>query len=182
MGGSTWSAQFSPDGRHLAIANISEDPDSSGLTVWAIESRSTGEPEAGFSANLVRSLPGRFRSLAFSPDSRTVACVDRARGYDLLVWDIGGTSEPRRLATNLVRFPGFLSFSPDGRKLWTRRADGAVVTVDVATGTQTASVSTIGAGGAMSRGRCQIRQWAGLCVGRGPLGSPNRPPALLFAR
>jgi eukaryotic-like serine/threonine-protein kinase len=151
VGGSTWSAEFSPDGRYLAIANISEDPDSSGLTVWAIESRGNGEPEAGFSANLVRSLPGRFRRLAFSPDSRTVACVDGARGYDLLVWDIGSTSEPRRLATNLVRFPGLLSFSPDGRKLWTRRADGAVVTVDVLTGTQTASVSTIGAGGVMSR-------------------------------
>ena len=150
VGGSTWSAQFSPDGRHLAIANISEDPASSGLTVWAIEPRSTGEPGAGISATLARSLPGRFRGLAFSPDSRTVACVDGARGYDLLLWDIGGASEPRRLATNLVRSPGCLSFSPDGRKLWTCRADGAVVTVDVLTGTQTASVSAIGPGGAMS--------------------------------
>jgi len=147
VGGSTWSAQFSPDGRHLAIANISDDPDSSRLTVWAIESRSTEESKPDFSANLVRSLPGRFRGLAFSPDSQTVACVDRARGYDLLLWDIGGASEPRCLATNLDRSRPDLSFSPDGRKLWTRSADGAALTVDVATGKQTVS---IGPGGPRS--------------------------------
>jgi len=143
VNGSTWSAQFSPDGRHLAIANITDDPDSSRLTVWAIESRSTGEPEAGFTANLVRSLPGRFWSLAFAPDSRTLAFVDRARGRDLLVWDIAGASEPRRLATNLVWSTQSVSFTPNGRQLLALNADWAVVAVDVATGTQTASFSTI---------------------------------------
>ena len=65
-------------------------------------------------------------SLAFAPDSRTMAFVDRARGRDLLVWDIGGASEPRRLATNLIASSQSVSFSPDGRKVWTCSADGGL--------------------------------------------------------
>jgi WD40 repeat protein len=76
-----------------------------------------------------------------------VGFVDRAHESSLLVWDIGGASEPRHLATNVVRSPGSPSFSLDGRKLWTLRSDGTALTVDVATGEQTVS---IGPGGTLS--------------------------------
>jgi WD40 repeat protein len=71
--------------------------------------------------------------------------VNRVQGRDLLVWDIGGTSEPRRLATNLVWSTQTVSFTPNGRQLLALNADGVVVTLDVATGAQTASFSTMSA-------------------------------------
>jgi len=151
--GTIWSAQFSPDGRHLAIASEGGGSNAAGVTVWSVEPRKTGEDEGVPSAKPLRSLPGQFWSLGFAPDSRTLAFVNRVHGRDvnrvhgrdLLAWDIGGTSEPRRLATNLVWSVQSVSFTPNGRQLLALNADWAVVAVDVATGTQTASFSTIGA-------------------------------------
>ncbi|MHC1766228.1 MAG: WD40 repeat domain-containing serine/threonine protein kinase [Verrucomicrobiia bacterium] len=171
--GAIWSVQFSPDGRHLAIASEGDGTNASGVTVWALESRAAGENKVGLLAKLLRSLPGQFWSLAFAPDSRTLAFVNRFDGRDLLEWDMGTTSTPRRLATNLVWSLQNASFMPDGRQLLALNADWAVVTVDVATGTLTASFSTISAK--------QSRLPGGdvnLCLSPDGTNSPlHRPPA-----
>jgi len=146
VNGTIWSARFSPDGRHLAIASEGGGPGSSEITVWAVEPSTADGSEAGLTAKPLRSLRGEScESLIFSPDSRTLAFWDVTHGGDLLVWDIAGTSEPRRLATNLLDTVQSVSFTPDGRQLLALTSDWAVVAVDVSTGTQTASFSRIDA-------------------------------------
>ncbi|MGQ5491124.1 WD40 repeat domain-containing protein, partial [Thauera sp. ZXT1-4] len=39
--GAIWSAQFSPDGRHLATASTGGSPDSDRITVWTIDPPTT---------------------------------------------------------------------------------------------------------------------------------------------
>jgi WD40 repeat protein len=144
--GAIWSAQFSPDGRHLATASTGGSPDSDRITVWAIDQPTTGGSGPGLAAKPVRSLSGQFRSLAFAPDSARLAYVDRVGSRGLFVWDLNGTNQPRCLATNLNSTVQTLSFTPAGRELVFLNEARSVVTVDVASGKQNASFSAIEAG------------------------------------
>lgn len=144
--GAILSAQFSPDGRYFATASTGGSPDSDKITVWAIEQPTTGGNGPGLSAKPVRSTAGQFWSLAFAPDSALLAYVDRARNRGLFGWNFNGTDEPRCLATNLNSTVQNLSFTPAGRELVFLNEAWSIVTVDVASGQQRASFSTIEAG------------------------------------
>jgi WD40 repeat protein len=149
--GAIWSAQFSPDGRHQAAASTGGSPDSDRITVWPIDQPTTGGSGPGLSAKPVRSLSGQFWSLAFAPDSARLAYVDRV-GSRLFVWNFNDTDEARCLATNANSTVQTLSFTPSGRELVFLNEARSVMTVDVASGKQSASFSTIEAGQRHLRG------------------------------
>jgi WD40 repeat protein len=161
--GAVYSAQFSPDGRYLATASTGGSPDSDRITVWQIDQPTTGNSGLGLSAKPVGSRSGQFRSLAFAPDSARLAYVD-AGSRGLFVWDFNGTDEPRCLATNPNSTVQTLSFTPAGRELVFQSQARSIVTVDVASGKQTASFSAIEAG--------QRRLWgAEYCLSLSPDGA-----------
>jgi WD40 repeat protein/predicted Ser/Thr protein kinase len=149
--GAIWSAQFSPDGRYLATASAGDGTDAERITVWAIDQPTTGGSGPGLAAKPVRSLSGQFRSLAFAPDSALLAYVD-AGGRGLFVWNFNGTDERRCLATKANPTFQTLSFTPAGRELVFQSQARSIVTVDVASGKQTASFSAIEAGQRRLRG------------------------------
>jgi WD40 repeat protein/serine/threonine protein kinase len=106
---------FSPDGRWLASASDSDG----GVRLW--------DAAAG---RLVRTLRGHARAtrLAFSPDSRLLACG--GNGAIVRVWDVDDGWEVRALSG-----PGLtannVAFSPDGRWLAAGGDDGTMKRWDV---------------------------------------------------
>ncbi|MHC1766224.1 MAG: WD40 repeat domain-containing serine/threonine protein kinase [Verrucomicrobiia bacterium] len=162
--GAIWSAQFSPDGRHLATANRGGGPDSERITVWAIDQPTMLGSGPSLTAKPVQSVSGEFWSLAFAPDSRLLAYVDYLSIRGLFVWDFNGTDKPRCLATNANSTVQTLSFTPDGRELMYLTEARTIVTFDVASGQQTASFSALEPG--------QRRLWGSeYCVCLSPDGA-----------
>jgi WD40 repeat protein len=72
-------------------------------------------------------------SLAFAPDSKTVACGSRDHGRVVILWDVA-TRKPRRTLDLHEDSPLSLCFSPDGKTLAVGCAGGAVRLWDVASG------------------------------------------------
>ncbi|MFJ9567547.1 WD40 repeat domain-containing protein [Streptomyces fuscichromogenes] len=110
------SAQFSQDGRTLAVADPSGE-----VHLWDVSQPRTprlkGVP---FSAG-----GGSTTALAFSPDGRLLATVERYRTVRL--WDLSDAANPRYLGRPIPndRSPIItLAFSPDRRLLATVSNDG----------------------------------------------------------
>jgi WD40 repeat protein len=115
---------YSPDGLSLAIAG-NEDKDGL-LVVWNL--------------NLLRPRfrrrePVGCRSVAFSPDGRTIALARDAP--DVLLLD-ARSGEPSKTIAGHRNNVMCLTFTPDGRKLITGAADRTVRIWDVATGKEEA--------------------------------------------
>lgn len=144
-GGRFWSVQFSPDGRHLATASLISRADAQGVELWEIGHQASGGPVSGLRMLPLRQAGASAWNLAFSPDGRWLAYVDRVlRGVYL--WEFGTQTPPRCLGTNLIGGIGndqSVSFTPDGRHLRLIDATRSVITVDVETGEQVASFSTV---------------------------------------
>jgi WD40 repeat protein len=119
--------RFSPDGRLIAVG-LKEQ----GVALWdALELRQVGTP-------LLRT-GGEVKSLAFSPDGRTLAAAGAGPEDALTLWDVGSHS---RLFGPITRGGAAVSFSPDGRTLATTSGSGVTLR-DAATG---ASLGAMGAG------------------------------------
>ncbi|MFD8813919.1 WD40 repeat domain-containing protein [Streptomyces sp. NPDC059627] len=110
------SAQFSQDGRTLAVADPSGE-----VRLWDVSRPRTPR---------IKGIPfspggGSTTALAFSPDGRLLATVDRSRTVRL--WDVSDAARPRYLGRPIPDDQSriiTLAFSPDTRLLATVSADG----------------------------------------------------------
>jgi WD40 repeat protein/serine/threonine protein kinase len=104
-GGEIWSLAFSPDGTYLAGSG------EAGVRLWKLERARSG-PRLSPIAQPGKELAG---SLCFSPDSRTLAWVERV-GYERVVqlWDVT-TGLGRVLPARPAHWILALAFAPDGR-------------------------------------------------------------------
>jgi WD40 repeat protein len=107
--------QFSPDGRTLATGSFGTEAADGTVRLWNPATASRG-----------RVLSGHHSSMAFSPDSRTLATADDVNAVRL--WD-PRTGKSRATLTGLDGIHT-LAFSPDGRTLATGTFDGAVTLWD----------------------------------------------------
>jgi WD40 repeat protein/serine/threonine protein kinase len=104
-GGEIWSLAFSPDGTYLAASG------EAGVRLWKLERARSG-PRLSPIAQPGKEVAG---SLCFSPDSRTLAWVERV-GYERVVrlWDVD-TGLGRVLPARPAHWILTLGFAPDGR-------------------------------------------------------------------
>ncbi|MEU2225056.1 hypothetical protein [Streptomyces sp. NPDC018347] len=117
LGRTARSAQFSPDGRALAVADAG-----GAVRLWDVSDPRHPRAEA-----LLPPPSGHeTTALAFSPDARVLATVDSGRTVRL--WDLTEPAHPRALGRpfedRAERVAG-LAFSPDGRLVATVGTDGA---------------------------------------------------------
>jgi WD40 repeat protein len=97
------ASELSPDGKLLATLS------SRSATVW---NTATGQPVYRFFFD-VPAWPGYRRGLAFSPDSKRLACGPSSE--HIFVWDLASGKELRRFATKFEMIGySFLRFSADG--------------------------------------------------------------------
>jgi WD40 repeat protein len=104
-GGEFWSLAFSPDGTYLAGSG------EAGVRLWKLE-HAGGGPRLTPIAQPGKDLAG---SLCFSPDSRTLAWIERV-GHERIVrlWDVS-TGLGRVLPARPAHWILTLAFGPDGR-------------------------------------------------------------------
>jgi WD40 repeat protein/serine/threonine protein kinase len=107
------SVAFSPDGRWLATGNWKET-----VQVWDLAADPAAEPIPQFT--FVAGVTGHVLSVAFSPDSRSLAGAIRGGGAEtggeVKVWNVPAGTEALALQSN--RGPANrVQFSPDGRYL-----------------------------------------------------------------
>jgi WD40 repeat protein len=116
------SLKFSPDSKTLAAGHY----DSGGVLLWDL----TGE----LREEVARLDGGTTRTVAFSPDSKTLVSV--GSGGRLWLWDVAGkTSKLRgKIAGHAGAVPG-AAFAPDGKTLVSGGSDGTVRFWDL-TGTE----------------------------------------------
>jgi WD40 repeat protein len=144
--GRTWSAQFSPDGRFLAVG--AEAP--AGMRIYRIDSDKVWGTNGGLTIKLVASLK-EGASVQFAPDSRSVAfcsCYDFNHRPDrwgvddrpLYLWDFESSAQPRRIASRIVGWAQCQGFMPDGRELAAMDARGDIVTLSAPSGKTISSV------------------------------------------
>ena len=131
----------------------------------ALQANDAGRPRL-----VLRDYPGHVRSLAFFPDSKTIAATGNA---GICLWDIE-TGQRLNLELSLGRHGGAVAVSPDGKKialsgmssdfvLWTI-STGLLETYHVSRGElfHRAAFSPDGktvAASVLERGACSIRIW-----------------------
>jgi WD40 repeat protein len=142
----TWSAQFSPNGRYMAVG--AEAP--AGLRIYRIDSGKAVEANGGLTIELVAALK-EGASAQFAPDNRSVAfcsCYNfnyhqerwGAEDRPLYLWDFEGSAQPRRIASRILGWVQCQGFTPDGRELVAVDASGDIVTLGVPSGKTISSV------------------------------------------
>jgi WD40 repeat protein len=137
----TWSAQFSSDGRYLATACAPY----SGIKVWLFDSLGSGTGKTHISAKAVRSYAGPIWSLAFAPNAPQLAFISHgpipARG--LYLWNLAGDAPPRLVTDDILSCPQNVSFTPDGRQIVLLDLQRCVVHRDTLTGSKVSSFATL---------------------------------------
>lgn len=116
--GATLSLALSPDGKMLAVASGTDDPERGTLVLWDLSTR-----------RILRSLGEQTASvatLAFLPDGRQLAATSRVP-YDPIVriWDTRDGHLQRTLDRHADAVEG-VAFSPDGKQMATSSFDGTV--------------------------------------------------------
>jgi WD40 repeat protein/serine/threonine protein kinase len=119
---------FSPNGVWLAAVG------GFGLTVWHIR-HPGGEKEPGFALEEGHYLRGEScQFMVISPDSRTVAWVDRVN--QIRLWDLAGRQEIAFTRPRLLYGYHDLAFHPDGRHLLFVADSHAAEAWDIVTGSR----------------------------------------------
>ncbi len=119
---------FSPDGKWMASGGYANDKDNYFARLWDVE---TGKEVRRF----MHGIKGYgVRSLAFSPDGKTLATLGTQGGAFLRLFDVG-TGKQRRAFPKDGEYrtrPGSVAFAPDGRTVAV--ALNSLHLYDVATG------------------------------------------------
>lgn len=163
---------YAPNGRLFATAAREMDNGYAEVKIWD-----------GHSGQLIRDLGGPFRhvtSLAFSPNSQTLAVGSEADGAALSLWRVATGFQLRRLSTKSVKNVK----NPPGQ------AKG--VTVTVASVVYTPNGKALVTGGGFSKQSGQVCLWdttsgrlrsvlAPPDPGAGKAASPSAPPTALAA-
>ena len=128
------TAALSPDGRFLAVYNMAGRVQLSDVT-------DPDRPVALRTFDEQLSM-WQYRSMAFSPDGRTLALFGSEQ---LRLWNVADKADPRRLgALDEPLFTGFqVAFSPNGRTLAVTSHPG-VTLVDVTDPSAPANLGTVG--------------------------------------
>jgi WD40 repeat protein len=122
--------RISPDGRLIAVG-LKER----GVALWdARRLRPVGPP--------LRATAGEVKTLAFSPDGRTLAAVT---GTHLTLWDVASRSRLHEIYAGSPSIVLAVAFSPDGARLATASGDRGLQLWDPATGER---IDALGSGGA----------------------------------
>jgi WD40 repeat protein/tRNA A-37 threonylcarbamoyl transferase component Bud32 len=122
--------RISPDGRLIAVGLKGR-----GVALWdARELRPVGPP--------LLATKGEVKTLAFSPDGRTLAAVTRTQ---LTLWDVASRSRLHAIYAGNPSIVLAVSFSPDGRTLAAASSDRGLQLWDSATGER---LDALGSGGA----------------------------------
>ena len=115
--GKIFELQYSPDGTLLAVA--------SGIGVWLYDTATLRE------VTLLTGHTGLVKSIAFSPDGRTLA--SGSSDSTVRLWD-GVTGRHKRTLTGHTGSVNSIAFSPDGKTLASGSGDGTVRLWDGMTG------------------------------------------------
>jgi RNA polymerase sigma factor (sigma-70 family) len=121
------SVAFSPDGKLIASTGPSLGVVAFVMPVHLWEAATGRE---------VRQFQGTGELVAFSPDGKTLVTVN---GADLILCDVAGVNEPRRIKDGGARCA---AFSPDGKTLATAQDGGTLELWDVATGRSRKQLAT----------------------------------------
>ena len=139
--GHAFGVAYSPDGRFLAIGSDDANPK---VRVWRL---ADGMPLP----DLAGQSPGTTYSVAFSPDSKTLAAAGYAGDGDsahdvpcVWLWDMATGALIRTLRTNTGWYADSVAFSNDGTLILTGGFDGAVELWRAADGRRTLSIPVNG--------------------------------------
>ena len=119
--GAIWEIAYSPDGTQLAVA--------SSIGVWLYNARTGAE------LSLLTGHASAVRSIAFSPDGRTLASGAEREYFNgtIRLWDTATGAHKLTLEGHTFRVLS-LAFSPDGRTLASGSGDGTVCLWNTVTG------------------------------------------------
>ena len=130
-GGTLWCVAFSPDGRTIASCG-----DGATVQIWSTQTRQqlaalVHTPHLDADGDRVKRSESQIRSLAFSPDGRTIACGTGVSGVRL--WDI---ATQRSIGAPLECKGGWAAtaFSPNGRLVAGATGDRKIRIWDTASG------------------------------------------------
>jgi tricorn protease len=124
VGDAVFSASLSPTGKRVAMEARGE--------IFTVP------VEHGDFRNLTRTSGAADRAPVWSPDGATVAWFsDDGAGYELLLGDQDGLSEPRRIGIGESRMAWEVTWSPDGERIAFVDDDVRVRVVEVASGDMT---------------------------------------------
>jgi WD40 repeat protein len=144
--GNTWSAQLSPNRRHLVTSAWFTDS-GRGITIWECDLGALESAESGDWAKMVKSFAGMAVNLSMAPDGRHFAFRGRtpweSGGLGLYYWDFSRDEEPHLFTTEISRGVQSIPFTPDSQKVVFLDANRFVVTFDVTKGHKVASFPTI---------------------------------------
>ncbi len=121
---------FSPDGQMLASVSVS-DPESPSSNFKEDGTIRLWDIDTGQQLHVLTAHPNSVNSMAFSPDSQTLA----SSGYDtgIRLWDVN-TGKQLRTFTGHEGGVNSVSFSPDGQTLASGSIDGTIRLWGVDTG------------------------------------------------
>jgi WD40 repeat protein len=112
---------YSPDGKFLAGAGMSEMPANNAVIVW--------DANSGRQVRTMRGHKGYLYQVAYRPDGKVLASAGADRSVRL--WDASTGKELLRLTGHEERVYR-MAFSPDGKRLASTSSDGSVRVWDVA--------------------------------------------------
>lgn len=116
-----WGLDFSPDGKHAAVAGSD-----STIKIWNVTDNTSDEPELTLTGHTKEVV-----AVAFSADGRQLASA--SLDLTVVVWDVA-SRKPQLILSSFQQEVWAVAFSPDGSRLATASQDGMVRIWDIVSG------------------------------------------------